>query len=150
MIELTISEQAEQLSRRRARMLPFLAVLYLTQQASFFAATPADPESAFDYVEIGAWVALSLVLLAALTTTGFWWHRKEVRDMIDDEGTRAHRVSALGWGYVMAILSAVTLFLLSIFEPISAREAIHVIVSLGIGAAIIRFAMLEHRAYHDA
>lgn len=150
MIELTISEQAEHLSRRRARMLPFLAVLYLAQQGSFFAATPADPDRAFDYVEIGAWVALSLVLLAALTTTGFWWHRKEVRDMIDDEGTRAHRVAALGWGYVVAILSAVTLFLLSIFEPISAREAIHVIVSLGIGAAIIRFAMLEHRAYRDA
>ena len=150
MIERTISEQAEHLSRRRARMLPFLAVIYLTQQASFFAATPADPERALDYVEVGAWVALSLVLLAALTTTGFWWHRKEVRDMIDDEGTQAHRVSALGWGYVMAILSAVMLFLASIFEPISAREAIHVIVSLGIGAAIIRFALLEHRAYRDA
>ena len=67
MIELTISEQAEHLSRLRARMLPFLAVLYLAQQGSFFAATPADPDRAFDYVEIGAWVALSLVLLAALT-----------------------------------------------------------------------------------
>ena len=48
MTELTISEQAEHLSRRRARMLPFLAVIYLTQQASFVAATPADPDSAFD------------------------------------------------------------------------------------------------------
>ena len=150
MIEQTISEQAEQLSRRRARMLPFLAVIYLIQQASFFAATPADPERWVDYVEISAWVVLSLVLLAALTTKGFWWYRKEVRDMIDDEGTRAHRVAALGWGYVVAILSAVTLFIVSIFEPVSAREAIHVIVSLGIGAAITRFAVLERGAYRDA
>ena len=150
MTERTISEQAEHLSRRRARMLPFLAIIYLAQQFSFFAAAPADPERAVDHVKIGAWVVLSLVLLAALTTKGFWLHAREVRDMIDDEGTRANRGAALGWGFVMAILSAIALFLVSIFEPVSAREAIHVIVSLGIGAAIIRFAMLERRAYRDA
>ena len=150
MTERTISEQAEHLSRRRARMLPFLAFIYLTQQFSFFAAAPADPERAVDHVKIGAWVVLSLVLLAALTTKGFWFHRQEVRDMIDDEGTRANRVAALGWGFVMAILSAIVLFLVSIFDPVSTREAIHVIVSLGIGAAIIRFAMLERRGYQDA
>ena len=150
MTERTISEQAEHLSRRRARMLPFLAIIYLTQQFSFFAAAPADPERAVDHVKIGAWVVLSLVLLAALTTKGFWLHAREVRDMIDDEGTRANRVAALGWGFVMAILSAIALFLVSIFEPVSPREAIHVVVSLGIGAAIIRFAMLERRACRDA
>ena len=150
MTERTISEQAEHLSRRRARILPFLAIIYLTQQFTFFAAAPADPEGAVDHVKIGAWVVLSLVLLAALTTKGFWLHAREVRDLIDDEGTRANRVAALGWGFVTAILSAIALFLVSIFEPISAREAIHVIVSLGIGAGIIRFAMLERRAYRDA
>ena len=31
------AEQADHLSRRRARMLPFLAVIYLSQQVSFFA-----------------------------------------------------------------------------------------------------------------
>ena len=30
-------EQAERLGRRRARMLPFLALIFLTQQISFFA-----------------------------------------------------------------------------------------------------------------
>ena len=146
----TTAEQAEYLSRRRARILPFLAVIYLTHQFSFFASAPADPERAVDYVKVGAWVLLSFVLLAALTTKGFWLHRQEVRDMIDDEGTRANRVAALGWGFVMAVLSAIILFFVSIFEPVSAREAIHVIVSLGIGAAIIRFAMLERRAYRNA
>ena len=146
----TTAEQADHLSRRRARMLPFLAVIYLTQQASFFAAVPADPTRAVDHVKIGAWVVLSLVLLAALTTKGFWVQRQEVRDMIDDEGTRANRGAALGWGFVAAILAAIALFFVSIFEPISAREAIHVIVSIGIAAAIIRFAMLERRAMRDA
>ena len=150
MNDRTFTEQAEQLGRRRARMLPVLAVIYLSQQVTFFASTPADPDRPVDHVKIGAWVVLSLVLLAALTTKGFWLRPKEVRDLIDDEGTRANRVAALGWGFVMAILSAIALYMVSIFSPVSAREAIHVIVSLGIGAALVRFGMLERRAFRDA
>jgi hypothetical protein len=143
------AEEADQLSRRRARMLPFLAVIYLTQQVSFFASTQQGPRAA-DHVKIGAWVVLSLVLLAALTTKGFWLRRREVREMIDDEVTRAHRGEALGWGFIMAILGAIALYFVSMFEPMGAREAIHVIVSLGIAAAIVRFGMLERRALRDA
>jgi hypothetical protein len=145
----TTAEQADYLSRRRARMLPFLAVIYLTQQASFFTAG-ASGDRPVDHVKIGAWVVLTLVLLAALTTKGFWFHKREVRDMIDDEGTRANRVAALGWGFVLAILSAIGLFFMSMYEPMGAREAIHIIVSFGIAAAIVRFGMLERRAMRDA
>ena len=145
----TTAEQADHLSRRRARMLPFLAVIYLTQQASFFTAG-ASGDRPVDHVKIGAWVVLTLVLLAALTTKGFWFHKREVRDMIDDEGTRANRVAALGWGFVLAILSAIGLFFMSMYEPMGAREAIHIIVSFGIAAAIVRFGMLERRAMRDA
>ena len=150
MTDRTFTEQAEQLGRRRARMLPLLAVVYLSQQVTFFASTPADPDRAVDHVKIGAWVVLSFVLLAGLTTKGFWLRPRQVRDLIDDEGTRANRGEALGWGFVMAVLSAIALYMVSIFEPVSAREAIHVIVSLGIGAALVRFGMLERRAYRDA
>ena len=150
MTDRTTAQQADHLSRRRARMLPFLAVIYLSQQVSYFASAPADPDRAVDHVKIGAWVVLSLVLLAALTTKGFWFHRREVRDMIDDEGTRANRGDALGWGFVMSILTAIALFLVSLVERVSAREALHVIVSLGIAAAIVRFGMLERRALRDA
>ena len=34
-------------------------------------------------------------------------------------------------------------------EPVTPREVIHLIVSLGLGAAIIRFGMLEMRAIKD-
>ena len=144
----TTAEKADYLSRRRARILPFLAVIYLTQQASFFIA--GSGERAVDHVKTGAWVVLSLVLLAALSTKGFWFHSRDVRDMVDDETTRAHRGDAMGWGFVMAILSAIGLFFLSMYEPIATREAIHIIVSFGIAAAIIRFGMLERRAMRDA
>lgn len=150
MNERTVFEEADQLGRRRARILPFLAIIYLSQQGTFFASAPADPTHYVDYVKVGAWVVLSVGLLAALTTKGFWLRSREVRELIDDEGTRANRVDSVGWGFMMAILSAIVLFVLSLFEPISAREAIHVIVSLGIAAAIIRFGTLERRHYRDA
>jgi len=143
------AEQADHLSRRRARVLPVLAILYLSQQASFFA-DAGSGDRPVDHVKVGAWVVLSLVLLAALATKGFWLHRREVRDMIDDETTRAHRSEALGWGFIIAILGAIALYFVSMFEPLGAREAIHVIVSLGLAAALVRFGMLERRALRDA
>ena len=148
MAALSSSDQADRLSRRRARMLPLLAIIYLSQQASYFASSPGD--RAVDHVKVGAWVLLSLVLLAALTTKGFWLRSREVRDMIDDETTRAHRGDALGWGFVMAILTAIALYFVAMFEPLTAREAIHAIVSLGLAAALVRFGLLERRAHRDA
>ncbi len=65
-------------------MLPPLAVIYLSQQVTFYSALdPVGHESA-RAVKIGAWLLLSVVLLAALTTKGFWFQPKAVRDVIDD------------------------------------------------------------------
>lgn len=147
MNQRTTAEQADFLSRRRARMLPLLAAIYLTQQASFFLA--GDGDRTVDHVKVGAWLLLSLVLLAALTTKGFWFNRREVRDMIDDEVTRAHRGDALGWGFIVSTLTGVALYFVAMIEPVTPREVIHLIVSLGLGAAIIRFGMLEMRAIKD-
>ena len=144
-------EQAERLGRRRARMLPLLAVIFLTQQASFFVSESERASAVVrtvDHVKFGAWLVLSLVLLAALYTGGFWFHRREVRALMDDEITRQHRATALSLGFLVAMLTAIGLYLLDMAEPIGTRVAIHLIVTLGIGAALIRFGLLERRA-HD-
>ena len=106
MTERTAAERADYLSQRRARMLPILAFIYLSQQVTFFSALdPAGHESART-VKIGAWLVLSAVLLAALTTKGFWFQPREVRDLIDDENTRANRLDAVRFGFVAAMLMA--------------------------------------------
>ena len=86
---MSVPEKAEYLSKRRARMLPMLALIFLSQQAVFLSTvnSPA-PHSAYG-VKISAWLVLSIVILAALATKGFWLEPKEVRDLIDDENTRA-------------------------------------------------------------
>ena len=136
------AERADILSKRRARLLPVAALIYLTQQASFFSYHAGRQ---IDHVKVGSWVVMSAVLLAVLTTKGFWFRKAEVRSMIDDEGTRANRSAALQAGFVVAMISGIILYFIDQFEPMAAREAIHVIVSLGLAAALIWFGMLERR-----
>lgn len=145
--ETSLAEQAERLSKRRARMLPVLAVFYFAQQASFFSSPPGDRP--VDHFKIGAWVVLSIVLLAALVTGGFWSRKPELREMLDDECSRAHRADALGTGFVVAMAIGIFLYVVGTVSPVSAREAIHLIVSFGIAAALVRFGWLERRAHRD-
>jgi len=81
MTNRSVAEKAEFLSRRRARTLPALAIIFLSQQATFFTTVNSPgPHSAYA-VKISAWLVLSVVLLAAIATKGFWLQPKEVRDL---------------------------------------------------------------------
>ena len=145
-------EAAERLGRRRARVLPVLAILFLTQQLSFFLSEnerSSEVIRSVDHVKFGAWLVLSLVLLAALYTGGFWFRPRAVRDLMNDEITRQHRAQALSLGFLVAMLTAIALYVVDMAEPVGTRVAIHVVVTLGIGAALIRFGTLERRAHRD-
>jgi hypothetical protein len=147
MTERTAAERADYLSGRRARMLPFLAVIYLSQQVTFFSALdPAGHESA-RAVKIGAWLLLSAILLAALTTKGFWLQPREVRELIDDENTRANRSDAVRYGYIAAMLMAMIIYFWAQFDALSVMETVHLVLSGGLGVALIRFGFLERRAH---
>lgn len=131
-------------------MLPALAVIYLSQQVTFYSALdPVGYESA-RAVKIGAWLLLSVVLLAALTTKGFWFQPKAVRDVIDDENTRANRLDAIRYGYIAGMLMAMAIYFWTQVEALTAMETIHLILSAGLGVALVRFGFLERRAHRDA
>ena len=147
---MSVAEKAELLSRRRARMLPPLAAIFLAQQASYFSTPAASAVRPVDAVKISAWLLLSVVLLAALATKGFWFHSKEVRDLIDDENTRANRNHAMQSGFLFAMGAGVCVYVMTMFEPVTAREAVHIMMSAGIATALIQWGFLERRAYRDA
>ena len=150
MNEGSISERADYLSRRRARILPFLAIIYFTQQVSFLSALGDGPSRDADHFKIGAWVVLSIVLLAALATKGFWLQPRAVRDLIDDEGTRANRLDAMRIGFLFACCTALAAYFIAQFQPLTVGEAAHIVITFDLGAALIRFGMLERRAHRDA
>jgi hypothetical protein len=149
MSDRTAAERADYLSRRRARTLPALAVLYLSQQVTFFSALDAAGHESARTVKVGAWLLLSVVLLAALTTKGFWLQPREVRELIDDENTRANRLEAIRYGYVAGMLMAMIIYFWAQIEPLTAMETIHLILSAGLGVALVRFGFLERRAHRD-
>ena len=128
-------------------MLPFLAVIFLSQQVTYFS-TVRGYENV-STVKISAWLVLSIVLLAALATKGFWLQPKELRDLMDDENTRANRNDAMRWGFLVSMATAIGIEALTMFDTVKAREAIHIIMTSGLAIALIRWGYLERRAHRD-
>ena len=148
---MSVAEKAEYLSKRRARMLPALAVIFLSQQAAFLSNLGAQKETSAYAVKVSAWLVLSIVILAALATKGFWLEPKAVRDLIDDENTRANRNDAMRWGFLFSMAAAIAVYALTLFNvQMSARDAVHLVLTFGIPAALIRWGYLERRAHRDA
>lgn len=137
--------KAEQLSNRRARALPAMAAAFIAQQATFFAGA-GQGERTVDHVQTGAWILLSTVLLLALATGGGWVYSRKVRELANDESTRAFRAESMQFAFVVSMATAILLYALSLIEQITAREAIHIILTVGIASALLRLAMLERRA----
>ena len=147
---MSVAEKAEYLSKRRARMLPVLAIIFLSQQATFFSQMTGGEHVSAEKAKISAWLVLSVVMLFALATKGFWLEPKEVRDLVDDENTRANRNEAMRWGFLFAMGTAIGVYILTMFDTVTGREATHIIMSFGIAAAILRWGVLERRAHRGA
>jgi hypothetical protein len=142
------SAKAERLSRRRARSLPILAVMFISQQATFFAGF-GQGDRTVDNVQVGAWLVLSIVLLLMLVNGGGWIYSRAVRDLANDELTQAHRNEAFRVGFLAAMTGCIVLYVLSLIEPLTGREAVHLVMTIGIAAALLRFGFLERRALVD-
>ncbi|HEX8644871.1 MAG TPA: hypothetical protein VF702_13255 [Allosphingosinicella sp.] len=142
-------ETADRLGRWRARLLPALAVIFIAQQGAYFMAGSEDGTRTVDLVRIGAWLFLSAVLLVLLITGGALLRSRNVRNLLNDDVTRANRSEALRLGFIATMLGGMTLYVISLFEPVSGREAIHLLMTVGIAGALIRFGYLERRALGD-
>jgi len=148
MIKLSDQETAERLNRRRAPMLFVIVIFFLLQQEAYFSQPPTLTRPV-DYVRLVGWIALATVLLAILMRGGFWFKSAAVRALMEDEVTRAHRASALATGFVATMIAAICLYVFNLFEPITGRAAIHILLSIGLGFAVLHFAALERRAVKD-
>lgn len=140
-------EAAERAGRRRVRLIPAVTIIFLAQQGTFFASPPADVTRTVDGIRVGAWVCLSAVLVAFLWTGGMWRHRGAVRALLNDDGVRANRADAMSLGFLAAMLAALLLYVFAGVAGIGLLETIHLIVSAGIVAALLRFALLERRGF---
>ena len=141
-------EMADRLSRKRSRLLPIIALVFLSGQAMYLG-NAVEPLRTVDTVRITAWLVWALALLLLLATGGGLLRKKEVRALMEDEVTQENRRRGLAMGFWAAMLTAVILYPLSVADPFTAREALHIVMSIGIGAALLRFTVLERRALRD-
>lgn len=141
-------EIADRLSRKRSRLLPLLALLFISGQAMYFG-NASQPLRTVDTVRIGAWLVWALALLLLLATGGGLFRSRSVRSLMEDEVTIEHRRRGLVAGFWAAMAAAVLLYPISIAEPVTAREALHIVVTAGIGVALLWFGWLERRALKD-
>jgi hypothetical protein len=68
-----------------------------------------------------------------------------VRALMNDELTRENRRTGYAFGFWAAVGSAIGLYAVALFEPVSGREAVHIVLTAAIAAALMTFGALERR-----
>jgi uncharacterized membrane-anchored protein len=143
-VEIERVEKAERLGRSRSRVFLVLAIVFLGQQASYLASPASFRHSG---LMIGAWFVMVLLMLLLIGTGGFLLKGRKVWDLLNDETSRMNRSASQAVGFWVTIFTALIVYVESMFEPVSLNEALHIIVTVGVGAALISFAVRERRAH---
>ena len=135
---------AEKLTKRRARMSIILGIFFLmTMATSLGVDVPANrPET----VKLAAWIVWAAALLFLLATGGGLLRGESVRSLMNDDSTVDNRQRAMVGGFWATVLAAFALYAISLYEAVSGREAIRLLLSAGVGMSVIRFGILELRS----
>lgn len=144
-MQSTTVDIADRVSRRRARSLTALGAVFLAGQPVYFAHSGIHAAQ----VKTAAWLVWAVLLLAALAFAGGHFSGRGVRALVEDEVTVLNRLRAYATGFWAAMAGALLLYGFSLYDNLKGRESIHIILSLAIGAALVRFGMLERRALAD-
>jgi len=138
-----VVEAADRLSRSRVRILTVLMIFFAVQQAN----QPVTPPTrAVEWVGLGAWLVMALVLLLVLQTGGMWLRPRAARELSNDETTRAHRGEAMEWGFTGAIATAIAGSVIAALTEMPALVALRLVLLVGLFVATFRFVALEKRA----
>lgn len=149
MTDIKTIEMAERASRRRRRGLWFSGLLFLMWQGAFYRwGTHPDPVPGLtpDGVKVAAWAVWSALLLFILASGGGYFSSKAVRRLMNDEVSVANRNTAQRWGFWAAMLTALALYGTSLFVQLTVHETLHAVLTVGIGVALMRYAILERRS----
>jgi hypothetical protein len=137
-------EKAERLGRSRSRVFFMMAMVFFVGQIPYFSSPGAERDAHF---RVGAWLILAVLMLLLVGTGGFLLKGRKVRDLLNDETSRMNRLASQAVGFWTAMVAALGLYVESMFDPVSLNAGLHIIVTAGIGAALISFAVRERRAH---
>jgi hypothetical protein len=139
-------ETADRFSRRRARLATASGTIFMISMGGSF---HGDPASRAGAVQLTAWIVWALLLLVFLAWGGGLFRSREVRALLNDESTRAHRSKAMVLGFWGAIGGALLVYAASFFEPMTAREGVRAVITISVAMTLLYFGSLERRALGD-
>jgi signal transduction histidine kinase len=144
-----VGDQVDRMTRRRARIATAMGILFISTQGFRIAndqMTETIMRRPVDYVQFFASTFWLLMLLVFILFGGGLWRSKSVRSMFNDEGTEENRRRSMVAGFWAMMAGSALCYAITFYEPVQAREAIHVIITIGVGATLLRFGALERRA----
>ncbi|MDB5692644.1 MAG: hypothetical protein JWO81_1707 [Alphaproteobacteria bacterium] len=146
---MTATEQdvleAERLARFRAWIFLVEALLFVGMQIIFFDSPAAERARLLNNSRVLAWIFWVVLLLAMMSIQGGLRSNKAVRALLNDELTRMNRARAYAAGFWAAMAGALGLTIVQMWIEVTGREAVHIIVSAALGAALLTFALLDWR-----
>jgi len=128
--------------RRRTILSALLIMLCLGGGALGAAYDHVGAWRPVDMVRIGGIIATALVL-ALRSTTAIRFTKRNPE--LDDELSRANRVSAAGWGFWGLTLTLLAAFVFSFYEPVTLTRIAPILLVMGAATAGLRFVFLERR-----
>jgi heme/copper-type cytochrome/quinol oxidase subunit 2 len=137
-------EEAERMGRARSRIFFVLAIVFFAGQSLYFGSPAATRDS---HARVGAWLILLILILLLLATGGFLLRGRKIRDLLNDETSRLNRLASQALGFWVTMITSLVLYVESMFDPLTFNEGVHVLVTLGVGSALISFAVRERRAH---
>lgn len=145
-------EAADRLSRRRRRGLWASAVLFVLWQGVFYTWGAPDraPLRHVDELKVSAWVLWCLAIMLLLATGGGLLQRRHLGRLMNDEVSTTNRQAGQRFGFWAAMAAAVGVYVAEFLVRLSTHDAIHIIMTAGLGGALLRYALLERRSEREA
>ncbi|HSV04838.1 MAG TPA: hypothetical protein VLI41_16705 [Phenylobacterium sp.] len=106
-------------------------------------------DGAFDMIRAATYLLWPALMLALIATGGGFILSREIRAVLNDETTRAHRRRAFELGFWGAMAGVLAGYGLSLAGTASPLVVVHLVLSAGLATSMIAFAVLELRAQAD-
>ena len=141
---MSVIDVAERKSRYRAASFYFFSVMSLVTLCW----SMVRPES--DFLR-GLWMGLTFAAVANLLPLARWLKpRSEVARLLDDDGVREHRRLSCTAGFWTAVVSSLAVAMAVELEaPLGPFDAVRMVATAAIAAALVSFATLELRAARE-
>lgn len=138
---------AEKLTLRRAKSAIVLGVFFLFSMASSLGVD--FPTNNPQTIKLGAWIVWAAALLFLLGTGGGFFRGRAVRALINDDSTIENRRTGIITGFWAMVLTAFVLYGVSLYEAVSSRDAIRLLLSAAVGVSVIKFGLLERQSLRN-